>query len=330
MSLNSDQGINNIRTINNISNEQLVELCINKDRNAWEVFFQRFLPVIISTIKNKLIRTGNYKLANDEDVVWDINEITVTKLYKSGTLRKCKDTTGIHFWLIRMAENDTFDWLRKQRQTKQLPKRQIDQSMVTLTDNINVLHPTDIPNYFSGSHDQQPDNLIDDIIDNINSITNVKNRWVLRLSILRYLPLNDHELTCLATIINRSLNDIKDMIADMEIDLTKKEEIKEASAARAATLWYEIERLQAMLSEARRDDTGNSQEKINSYESKIKNKEKIRSKHLKQCNQICRPSYKQIAELLRFNDKEELQVSVMLKRGRSSIDVSIMNLYRLT
>lgn len=106
----------------NVSDLQLVRLCLKNTRPAWEEFFRRFIPVIKNAIKNKLKERGRRDLSDDQDVVANIYEKIVVKLYKHAALKKCKKPSGIRQWLKTVAANQTLDWLKEKSRKKRLHK----------------------------------------------------------------------------------------------------------------------------------------------------------------------------------------------------------------
>lgn len=116
-----------------LSNEQLVQLCLEHNRPAWDEFFRRFIPDIIQAIRKKLISRDCLGLSDNQDVLWDIHKKIVEKLYGRGKLSKCENPSGIRGWLKTMAHNQTSDWLTEQGRKKRLPQRQTENAMGSLS-----------------------------------------------------------------------------------------------------------------------------------------------------------------------------------------------------
>ena len=79
------QGTNN-SDLRKISDQQLVRLCLENNRPAWEEFFRRFIPTIKKAIKEKLGLSVRPNLCFDEEVLWNIHEKIVVKLYNNNEI----------------------------------------------------------------------------------------------------------------------------------------------------------------------------------------------------------------------------------------------------
>jgi DNA-directed RNA polymerase specialized sigma24 family protein len=304
--------------IRDMSTEELIDLCIDQgDRQAWDEFFRRYLPTIISAIKKTLRNNGQYNLANDKEVVSDINEKIIFKLYCRDKLRKCKDVSGITFWLDELAKNQTIDWLVRRGRAKRITKAVIDDTTISLTDNIEIPPPSDIPELFPDSNESE--DFFERLRAKINAIKNEKDRWVFRISVINVLPLDNQELSSLAKFSGLPLNKLKDAITPIIIDVQAKEEVKAKNAGDAIILWYQIGRLQAVLYEERKNTTDYNKEKIVALENKLRKKIQTREKKLKTINKISWPSGKKIAALLGFKQGHEGQISGRRGRSRNAI-----------
>lgn len=93
-----------------LPDEELVSLCLQNDRIAWNEFFDRFLIDIIGTIEHSLKEVG-YVWSFD-DVVRDIHMEVLDKLFVHGSLSQCRHPERLRKWVKKMASNQTLDWLR--------------------------------------------------------------------------------------------------------------------------------------------------------------------------------------------------------------------------
>jgi len=301
-------------SIRDIATKELVDLCINHgDRQTWDEFFRRYLPVIINTIKSTLRDKGQDRLASDREVMSKIHEQIVIKLYTRDKLRNCKDVSGISYWLEELTKNQTIDWLLKRGRDKRLVKTIIDDTSISLQDDVKIHPPPDIPDLFPDENETEDS--IELLKGKISAIKNDKDRWIFRISVMYVLPLDDQELGLLAKFSKLSLDELKDAIAQIIADVQKKEEAKAKNAGDAIMLWYQIGRLQAMLYEEQKNTSEYNKEKIRTLENKLRRKTQARENKLKTINKVSWPSGKQIAALLGFNLKQKGQISV--RRGRS-------------
>ena len=89
-----------------ISDQDLVRLCIENQREAWNEFFRRYIPDIKSAIKGRLRRYGYDNMTHNQDIIWDIHEKIVIKLIKKNNLNQCDNPIGIRFWLRKAVPED--------------------------------------------------------------------------------------------------------------------------------------------------------------------------------------------------------------------------------
>ncbi len=113
--------------LRSLSGQQLIEGCLEgngkENRPAWNEFFRRFIPYIKEGIREQLKSCRRLDLCYNQEVLLDIHEKIVVKLYSRRVLRQCTNPSGIRSWLKTVAHNQTIDWLIEQGRKKRLPPK---------------------------------------------------------------------------------------------------------------------------------------------------------------------------------------------------------------
>lgn len=89
--------------LRSLSGQQLIEGFLEgngkENRPAWNEFFRRFIPYIKEGIREQLKSCRRLDLCYNQEVLLDIHEKIVVKLYSRGVLRQCTNPSGIRSWL---------------------------------------------------------------------------------------------------------------------------------------------------------------------------------------------------------------------------------------
>jgi len=301
----------------NLTDEDIVSHCLENRREAWNEFFRRFLPVIKNAIKQTLYASGHMELYRDPDVIWNIHQDIVIKLFKDGKLRQCTDTTGIKFWLRVITANQTIDWLRQQNRTKNLPEKQTQESMLSLsaplTDNTDLtLEETLTGDSYLNEEDIHEK--LEEVLSGMNEMKNEQALWVIRLCIIAHMPFMEEEVQKLAAFTGRLPEDVRSRLDTIVAQVDKKIEKKIKVSARAVILWHEIRHLETRLHDERKASGASA--KVDDLTKKIRQKVQQRKEFLKQGQAVCRPSNQDIAELIGLPADKAEQASVILLRAR--------------
>ena len=81
-----------------------------------------------------------------------------------------------------------------------------------------------------------------------------------------------------------------------------------AGIGKAVLLWHEIRRMEALLNEKNKDVTSANKEEIQKLEREIEEKSKKREEWLKKARKLCRPSNRNIAELVGIPEEKANQI----------------------
>jgi DNA-directed RNA polymerase specialized sigma24 family protein len=308
-----------------LSDQQLIEGCLEgngkENRSAWNEFFRRFIPCIKEGIREQLKSCRRLDLCYNQDVLLDIHEKIVIKLYSRSVLRQCTNPSGARSWLKTVAHNQTIDWLMEQGRKKRLPQRQAENSMVSLSaplwEDCNLTIGDTIA--ASPKADEELTVYVENVLDTMVEIQNQKKLWVLRLGILLHLPLSCEELDELAIFTGRSVDTLQQRLTEMMKGVEAKEEKRINAAGKAVLLWHEIRRMEALLHEKNKDFTRANKEEIQKLEREIEEKSKKREEWLKEARKLCRPSNRNIAELVGIPEEKANQISNILIRAREAL-----------
>lgn len=309
-------------TYSNLSDDELVSACIENHREAWNEFFRRFIPVIKRAIKQRLSTSGNSHLGQDQDVIWDIHKEIVINLYRKGKLRYCVDRSNVGAWLREVASNQTTDWLRKRNSRKRFPEKAAETTMISLFTPLRENPESSLCDVIADKPLEADPNLkkmVQDALQRLSDMPNVRALWVLRLTILGYLPLSEDEIDQLAQLNGRSVNDLVSHLDRIINQLEAKEHRKTKAAGKAVVLFHEIRELENLLLEMGKNPAMKSDEKTTTLRNIIHNKANQREECLKEARMICRPSNRDIAALVGVPEEKAEQVSVILIRARQML-----------
>ena len=305
-----------------ISDQDLVRLCLANQREAWNEFFRRYIPDIKDAIKNRLRNCGYDNMAHNQDIIWDIHEKIVVKLIKKKILNQCENPIGIRFWLRKIAINQTTDWLIEQGRKKRLPQKQIEDSRISLSNPIMANSNPKIEDTISDDpvSKNKLQQHVEYALQQITEIKNSKKKWVLRLSIIYSLPLSQKEFDDLADFSGYSTDELKKRLNKMALDVEKKEQKRVQELGKAILFWHEIRRLENKLFEQNKDRSTESQKLVETLEHKIDFKIGKREVCLKKGNKYPRPSNKDIADIVGVPENQVNQISNLLNRARNLME----------
>lgn len=298
-----------------LPDDELVSLCLENSREAWNEFFRRFIPLIKRTIKSVLTSMGHARMSRDIDIIADVHESVVTALYGRGILEQCDSPACIGIWLKKVVRNKTIDWLRSRGRLKNLPEKSAGESTISLhtpLDGAGSLAVIDTLEDMTADIGIEKYIVeLETMLSRMNGLDNVKAFWAIRLSIIAYDPLSEKEIRNLSRFNNLPLGVVRENLALMEAHVEKKIRRKMRAEAKAVALWYEIRRMTFLYAE-----TGSS-----SPESldRIEQKRKSRKRYLRDSKAICRPSNEQIACLVGLADNQVHQITNILKRARQKM-----------
>ena len=306
-------------TLENIPDKELVSYCLKHNRPAWEEFFKRYIPVIKQAIKRKLRESGYVNLSDDHDLVWDIHEKIVVKLYGRGLLRQCANPEGIRQWLITVAQHQTIEWLVWQGREKRLPQKQEQKLMAYLSDLINGTSGLTLEDTIADETGGEGNlgEYAEGALEELSNIGQDKKMWVLRLSILDHLPLSSVEITDLSRFSGFSEDDVRNRVTAMMQQIEAKEVERIEASGRSVILWHQIRRIEAQFLE--RDACSTDQSDTDSLLRELQKKMKIREQLLKDGRRLSRPANRDIAEMIGLSEDQAEQVSVYLKRARKML-----------
>jgi len=315
-----------------IEDQEVVQYCLDNNRPAWEEFFRRFIPVIKHAIKTKLENSSYRNLYKKQDIVWDIHELIVVKLYKKGVLHKCKNLSGVRSWLWTLSVNQTKDWLKKQNRKKRQPKKQIEKSTLSLSDKLkgkeNLIIEDTIGNEhedFNRSEQNDIKSYLKTALNQIGEIKDEQKLWIVRLSFIHYLPFFEDETEKLSKFNGLPTNILKKQLEEITQRLDGKEEDKIDKKAKSVLLWYEIRRIEALLAEKEKDIKQNNNKEIKGLRFEIEKKSDKRNSLLEKGNSLCRPSNREIAQLVCLPEEKVAQISNILIRARETLRRELRN-----
>jgi DNA-directed RNA polymerase specialized sigma24 family protein len=316
---NEIQQLIEIPTLEHISDKELVACCLKNNRPAWEEFFKRYIPLIKQAIKGKLRESGYVNLSDDHDLVWDIHEKIVVKLYGRGLLRQCVNPEGIRAWLMTVAQNQTIEWLVWQGREKRLPQKQEEKLMAYLSDLIKGASGLTLEDTIADESGGEGNlgKYAEGALEELSNIGHDKKMWVLRLSILDHLPLSSEEIIDLSCFSGFPEDEVKSRVTIMMQQIEAKEVERIEASGRSVILWHQIRRMEAQFLE--RDSCSTDQSDTDSLLRELQKKMKIREQLLKDGRRLCRPANRDIAEMIGLSEDQAEQVSVYLKRARKML-----------
>lgn len=322
--------------INELTDQQLADACKAGNRQAWNEFFDRFRPLIRRSIAGLLLRrsTSNMFIADDDDIVWDIHEKVVIKLYRDGGLSGCRDTRGIRPWLRTVAENQARDWLKGLDTIERLPEMDAEHGMISLdapvaagnkTTNIELIDSNEVDKndgffeFESNCYDHESNDFFSELLQEIAMITDRRKYWILRLSVLIEDSLSQDEIEELVRFSGLSEVEARVKIQEMVDDIDLKREKRETDLGRLVLYHHQQIHLARKLALAKEDRTGKSNKLVDELNGKIAVKVRQRNNLIKELSRVPKPSNQAIAELVGIPMSKDGQVTTILTRLQEKI-----------
>jgi len=192
-----------------------------------------------------------------------------------------------------VAHNDTRDWLARKYNSGEIDG-------AANTDNIDDVEYQLAHNSFDALHDNQEImQALDETYEALGQIDNNKYKWALRLSIIAEDCLSDKEISALSKEFGKyNPDEIENKIRQIRKNLDLKLEKKRKADERADYLFHERQKLEWEIKSITKSGDATADDKISAIMKKIKEKERIRTEHLEEAKQICRPSNEEIADLI--------------------------------
>ena len=304
-----------------LSERALIDRCLKNERSAWDEFFLRHIPTIKGAIQKTLKVHGRLDAIYDEDVIWSVHERVVKKLCAEGRLSQCKDPDHVKSFLYTIAENQTIDWLRSRGRRKNLPERISEQAKVSLQAPLGTKSSTTLESLFEAEQETSSEIAegIERLLQDLSGLENEKYLWILRLSILLQMPLNEEEVVSLAGLSKWDSDGLGERLDTILKALELKEEKRIKDQGKAVLLWHEIQLLETKVKEIHKDPSPEAAGKALKLEMEIEEKEAKRKALLQSGSRHVRPSNGEIAEILRLPEDKVKQVSVLLIRAREML-----------
>jgi len=313
--------------LHNLSDADLIPLCLQHQRNAWEEFFKRYSPVISKTIRKTFIKYGVSDLAEDEDNIWDIHAVLVEKLYAKGALTKCPDLSGIRAWLVRITINQAIEWLRERGRIKHLPLLKEEQLMWSLSTPLgedqefslqDVIEDEDAE-LFAQLEQAATQLYVECVVDQIATIDNTTHRWILRLHILGQFALTDAEIEGLQSISPFQQDELNERIGTLETSLAEKEQERQDNLGKSVLYWHQLRNLEARIARLDKDTFTDHRPEIDLLKLEWADIETRKKKILASCHTLPKPSNKEIAEFVGIPEDNCGNVSNYLVRAREAL-----------
>ena len=100
-----------------MNESELIRLCLEKDKAAWDLFVRKYAKVVNWAVRKRLsihnLRT------NDQDISDLIQEVFLV-IVQGGKLSELKDPKMIPGWLAMIASNKTIDFIRRRAKTDRI------------------------------------------------------------------------------------------------------------------------------------------------------------------------------------------------------------------
>ncbi|MFH1245903.1 MAG: sigma-70 family RNA polymerase sigma factor [Candidatus Omnitrophota bacterium] len=92
--------------------QSLVERCVDRDKNAWDNFVERFSGIVFWAIRGKAKEiTSHYSQQDVEDIFQNV----FTLLWEKERLKQIKDREKIASWIVIVAATCTMNYFRSRR-----------------------------------------------------------------------------------------------------------------------------------------------------------------------------------------------------------------------
>jgi RNA polymerase sigma factor (sigma-70 family) len=319
--------LNFLNSLHILSDSDLVPLCLQHQRSAWDVFFDRFSDLIKKSIRRTFIKCGAKDLGEDIDNVMDIHAVLVEKLYAKGALNQCRDLSGLRSWIVRISANQTVDWLRQRGRIRNMPLLKEEQLMRSLSTPLgedqeftlqDIIEDEDA-DLFAQLGQVTIQLYAECVIDQIATIDNTIHRWILRLHILGQLALSDAELESLQSISPFQPKELNERISALEASLAEKEQSRQDDLGKSVLYWHQLRSLEVKIARLDRDTFSDHTLEIEALKLEWSDLESRKKKLLSNCHSLPKPTNKEIAEIVGIPEENCGNVSNYLVRAREAL-----------
>ena len=119
-----------------MSTEEMVRLCIMKDKAAWNEFVRRYQDLVRKAVYYKLYKTSSRAPRNDVDDI--VQEVFLT-LWKNTKLAQLRDISSLTGWLAVVTINQTAIYRRRQHKKDMMTvslNERISEDIATTLENV--------------------------------------------------------------------------------------------------------------------------------------------------------------------------------------------------
>lgn len=96
--------------------EELIRRCINKEKESWDIFVERYSRLIYWAIRKRL-KASNFSFSDDD--VQNIFQEVFLSLLEGGKIAQLRNIKLICSWLAMIASNKAIDFMREAIYDKQ-------------------------------------------------------------------------------------------------------------------------------------------------------------------------------------------------------------------
>ncbi|MFH1313451.1 MAG: sigma-70 family RNA polymerase sigma factor [Candidatus Eisenbacteria bacterium] len=165
-----------------MDDKQLVQACIAKDNRAWRQFLKSFGPLVYGSVAGLLAKFSIHEPEIAEDIFADVIEKLL--INDCAALRKFSWKSKVSTWLVSVARNRTYDYLRrkKRRPTISLSTpidNGEDELERVIAQDLDLEHDIEVEMTLNEALDMLPDK--DRLIVNLYYIEGMKEREIAKL-----------------------------------------------------------------------------------------------------------------------------------------------------
>jgi len=312
------------------SQRQIVAGCQENDKQSIDAFFRLNLPYMKRVIRQTFLNKNFVRYAWDLDVVADIIELAVKELFVKKSILKCNNVDDPRSWLAKIVENKVFDWLRTGRTRKKQLEKSVNDPALVLSENFS----SEIADSFHGNFTSEEDSA--DIYTAVQKIKSeiaitvqagkgsldvssaeVVGTWVLRLSIIKNLPLTHNELVMLSHFNGMSMQQLQNAIDEIMLVIEKRALQRARDKAAAIILWHRIMQLEARYNYL--NSSNQYDKKVGLLIDEIEKKRAVRLKLLQRSEKEIKPPSINIAQIVGITSNQAVQITKILEKMRSKL-----------
>ncbi|MEA3328468.1 MAG: sigma-70 family RNA polymerase sigma factor [Candidatus Omnitrophota bacterium] len=191
--------------MNDLSDSQLINLCLDKNPLAWSEFIERFSKVIYWAIRDRLRRWGYQFQEGDVENIYQ--EIFVS-LWQKPKLAEIKDKEKLSGWLVMVAGNNAVDYFRKKKRKEPKDITFIFKDLAFSNDNpLQLLHSRELKQTLESVLGTLPSK--EKIVITLSYLYNKKHREIAEIL---NIPINT-----VSTLIFRTKERLKDKLEEKGI-----------------------------------------------------------------------------------------------------------------